>query len=158
MKVFKPLAITKINDTRYEYSDGYDRVEVYIDADRSQDLYGDQKYYFVSWPDGTAGEYKLTEKGLYALIEKRLLHPRMEKFTEHDFNVACAKTGRLRGVVQVTITSLVDRDFEPSLIGALIDLYAPSLFEKKLKEYEIVGFEEHTLIIMVTVVRRTADD
>lgn len=153
MKVMKPLAITKVNDTMYEYSGGYQTVSVAIDEAESADRYDGRNVVTIFWPDGTIDQKEaLSDQELYAKIERRLLYPRERKFTLAEYDWAVERDGYIRGVVQLALGGLTyQTSFDGALIHALIDTEGGGTDGKRVIDFEIVGSEATTAIIMVTV-------
>ena len=158
MKILKPLAITKINDERYEYSDGCDTVAVTVDIAATSDLYDGRKVYCVTWHNGVKERLVLTPEELYRQIEGVLLMPRSKRYSRLEFDRACSAKGYIRGVVQLTLNgSDSPNNLSSALIRALIDIGDDEIRHKRVKDYEIVGCEGTSIIVKVTVEKNTGD-
>ena len=152
MKIMKPLPITQIRENCYEYSNGYDKVTVEINQAKTADRYDGRKVFTLTWPSGLHPDFTLTDGELYGMLERRLLYPNSERYSLAEFNRACDKDGYLRGIVQLSADN-ISYSFEGTLIRTLIDCENEDIRFKKVKSYEIVGCEEHTIIVIVTIER-----
>ena len=185
MQVMKQLVITQLGEGYWEYSNGWDKIEVTRDDARSQDLHSDKNIYSISWPDGNIEEVTATPDELHGIIGTRILFPTKKKLTEAEAEAIFKQTGIIRGIVKIPFdyargltdaltlhTSgqvLLTADFvkestlSSQLIRALIEascmtiggVFTGPIY--RLKSYDILGFDTETREIYL-MIKVTIDD
>ncbi|MBQ9018593.1 hypothetical protein IJ117_02470 [Candidatus Saccharibacteria bacterium] len=185
MQVMKQLVITQLGESYWEYSNGWDKIEVTRDDARSQDLHSDKNIYSISWPDGNIEEVAATPDELHGIIGTRILFPTKKKLTEAEAEAIFKKDGVIRGVVklpldyargltdalmlsmveQVTLTAdfVKESILSSQLIRALIESKHMTIGgvttgpKYRLKSYDILGFDTEAkgIYLMIEV---TIDD
>ncbi len=153
MKIMKPLIITQLSENRYEYSSGYDHFIVEVDRDKTANCYDGRKVFAVTHSGGPTMQFTMTDSELYGMLERRLLYPNPERYSLAEFDQACDKSGHLSGVVQLSLATINNAPLEMTLVHALVDLGTLSYRYAEVVNYEVIGCEEHTIIVMVTLKR-----